>query len=242
VAFDLHVDLAQAMVETQTGEARGAEDIFVLERGRIAFAYRPRVEHQPGIQRFYSLLSPEAGTVHRRILIGKKRLPDVAAREREWAVVERIAAHRATLYDDLGPKSYVTKTRGERHQPGVRHVADGAYAIVRHGEHAHLVYRLVGTEEHTDLHDALGLRPEASFIAAVFNPLRETGARAADVGPFSEPSIYPDDLQDIFRGRRFAPLEPALIDHAGAEIVLIGARDDVGVEAGLRLADIGGHG
>jgi hypothetical protein len=38
-----------------------------------------------------------------------------------------------------------------------------------------------------------------------------------------------------FRGRKFAPLDPDLLDVAGLELVLIGASDDVEAELGIHL-------
>ena len=93
--------------------------------------------------------------------------------------------------------------------------------------------------------DALLVLPEASYIAAVFNPLAAWGTSAArgrhrpreTPAPFAEPSIYPDDVQALFGERRFAPLAPALLDVRGAEIVLVGAHEDVALDLAPSLLE-----
>lgn len=210
-----------------------------LERGVVVFGYRPRVDGQPGIQRFFMLLGAEDGG-WRRVVVGKKRLPGPGSGEREWAYVDRVRARRDAMLEDLGPSTYVTKTRGERHQPGARLLAEGRYRIIEHGNHVHLAYELEDEDDDDEaaaerraLRDALGLRARGSVVAAVFNPLAKwsrqaTLALGGDVDedmPFREPSIYPDELQARFEDRRFAPLAPELLAYEGAELVLMGAQD-----------------
>jgi hypothetical protein len=221
--------------------------VRLLERGSIAFVVRPRVEGAPGVQRFLFTLSPERGALHRRVHVGRKRMPAPGKSEREWAYVDKLARAQSGLIDDLGPSTYLTKTRGERHQPGAHVIARGRYAILEHGEHTHLTYTLDPDVEREPLHDALNVAPAASLITAVFNPLaswRRRGARGSpplpglpeeEASPFREPSLYPDELQARFGRRRFAPLDPTFLDHEGAEIVLIGAEDEVRPELAVAV-------
>jgi len=213
--------------------------VRATERGRIAFVVRPRVEGAPGVQRFMLLLSPDdRGDLHRRVVVGKKRLPEPGANEREWAYVDKLAGARNELLADLGPSTYTTKTRGVRHQPGARIIGTGRYGIVEHGEHAHLTYGLDPDTERSELHEALNVASEGSLIAAVFNPLArwsrqatlQYGGDADDEAPFREPSIFPDELQARFGDLRFLPLDPELLDYEGSELVLIGAEDEVRAE------------
>jgi hypothetical protein len=47
---------------------------------------------------------------------------------------------------------------------------------------------------------------------------------------------YPPELLERFRGRRFIAIEtPELLDYEGAELVLIGASEDVSGELGIDL-------
>lgn len=218
-----------------TDENRPERSIRSLEHGRIAFVMRPRVEGAAGVQSFSLLLSPERGGMHRRIVVGKKRMPAPGGREREWAFVDRLARSRAGLLEDLGPRTYDTKTRGLRHQPGARLFALGEYAVIEHGDHTHVTYALDEDCERDELHESLNVGAEGSVIAAVFNPVAKWSRRATlayggnpdDASPFREPSIYPDELQARFGKKRFAPLDPAFLDYQGAELVLIGSEDEV---------------
>jgi len=49
-------------------------------------------------------------------------------------------------------------------------------------------------------------------------------------------ATFPKQLQERFRGRRFIPVDPPeFLDHEGAEILLVGARQDVYAELGVKL-------
>jgi hypothetical protein len=181
----------------------------LVERGAIAFLYRPRVEtwaprDLEDVQRFFVLLAPRvaAGSpLVRRVVVGRKRLPDTRSHERFWAYVDRVGAHVRDVLSDVGPARYWTKTRGLRHQPGVRAVGDGAYALSRHGGHVHLDYRLERTGRPGDVQGELRVVPRARYVVAAF-------ARSVPGG----------------EERRFVPLAPEHLDVLGAELVLVGAR------------------
>jgi hypothetical protein len=118
----------------------------VLERGDLQFFFRPSVqpvdaeEFTPGVQSFFAILSPEHGA-HRRLRIGKKRMPSTP-RERFWARIERVGSLQHVLGDKLEPDRYMTKTRGERYQPGARPVAHGTYELRQHRDHVHFTYQV----------------------------------------------------------------------------------------------------
>jgi hypothetical protein len=208
-----------------------ADDMRELERGRIRFYVRPRVGITTplalaDVQSFFFFLVPRGEGPARRVRVGRKRMPDLRVRERCWAPVESVGPLREML-DRLGPREYETKTRGLRHQAAAIEVARGDYRVMRHDDHTHLFYELDADDEPSPLLGAVRLAPEGGCIAAVFNPEAKGRARYAhdsSDAPFSEPSIYEDDLQDRFGDRKFAPLEPAFLDHEGAELVLIGGR------------------
>jgi len=49
---------------------------------------------------------------------------------------------------------------------------------------------------------------------------------------------YPDELQASFRDRRWSPVNPAtFLNYEGAEIVIVGASDDLEHEFGREAAD-----
>ena len=119
---------------------------MVLERGDIQFFFQPSVqpaeaaEYRLGVQSLFAILSP-AGGEHRRLRIGKKRLPS-RPRDRFWARIERVGSLQRVLGDKLDAEIYTTKTRGTRFQPGARPIARGSYEFVRHEDHTHFVYDL----------------------------------------------------------------------------------------------------
>jgi hypothetical protein len=137
---------------------------------------------------------------------------------------------------ELRGYDYDTKTRGHRVQPAARPAGAGRYAIARHGAHAHLAYVLVHPEVLGSVQRDLGIEASASLVVAVKNPHWPTPPGiGAGLAPEAE-AFFPAPLQAAFRGRRWAALEPAHLDREGAELVLVGTREDTVSELGLRLA------
>lgn len=183
------------------------------------------------VQRFFVLLAPEGRPLVRRIAIGRKRMPDPARRDKEWAYVDRVGESFSDLLRDVAGGGYETKTAGWRTQAGPKEVARGTYLIRPHEDHAHLDWTL----EDPPLLDDLFLAQQGSMIAAVFNPEAKWRIdRDGDADGPREPSIYPDELQEKFEDKRFAPLDPAFLDYEGCEICFIGFR---GHEAGIDEGD-----
>ncbi|HEU0035482.1 MAG TPA: hypothetical protein VFQ53_32955 [Kofleriaceae bacterium] len=190
----------------------------VLERGDILFFYRPTVQpaelavgppaaaEHDGVQSFFVVLAP-AGGKHRRLRIGRKRMPSPSG-ERFWGRIERVGTLERVLADQLEAEHYVTKTRGERYQPGARPIAQGCYAFVRHDDHVHLAYRLEHTEP--DVPEALRV-PDAGSHVVLFERTPRTKATWTTVG------------------------EPAQLDTEGEELVLVGVDDEPERELGIEL-------
>lgn len=203
--------------------------VEALERGDISFFFRPRVQRAdapagtataPGVQSFFFVLST-AGDRHRRVRVGRKRMPAVPG-ERLWARVERVGSLQRVLADQLEAEEYSTKTRGDRYQPGARPIGQGCYAFVRHDDHVHLVYRLALVED--DSPDEVRV-PEAGNDLVLF----ERGDLAAGLPEGSRGGI------ERGPGRRAVWTtagEPARLDEEGAEIVIVGTGgdDDLGVD------------
>jgi hypothetical protein len=201
----------------------------VLERGDIFFVYRPRVGETAAqsiddVQRMWMLLSPHGRGLHRRLCVGKKRLPALRNHERHWAFVERVERDPVRLTDDFHGERYQTRTRGERFQPPARPAGEGVYALVEHDDHRHLVYRLELPAELGDVQRDLGICEQASYIATAMNVVR-----------WDRRPLYPASLQARFRDRRFAPLDPEFLDVRGTELILIATTDDIEAELGLHL-------
>jgi hypothetical protein len=179
----------------------------VLEHGDVFFAYRPRVgEDYAGeladVQRLWMILSPRERVLHRRIVIGKKRLPRRG--ERHWTYVDQVSRNPLRLVDDLHETHYWTKTKGMRRQATARAVGEGVYALVRDPDEdcTRMIYRLELPEELGDVQRELGIAEQGAFIATAF---ATTGKK------------------------KFTPITPDLLDQRGEEMILIGASDDLGV-------------
>ena len=216
----------------------------ILERGELFFLYTPRVRPRDGlllriegaplrprdVQRFYVVLRPQGRALYRRLLVGRKRMPDAARRQRFWAEVERVERSAGAVLGDLRRFEYETKTRGQRVQPAAKPAGEGVYAMLRHGSHSHLTYRLVDPADPGDVQRALGILPRASYIAAAFNPEAppKLGRRPPEV------PLLPQSIRDRFAERRFAPVDPGLLNVPGLELVLIGA-PHLAAEAALEL-------
>ncbi|HSR98553.1 MAG TPA: hypothetical protein VLM79_15955 [Kofleriaceae bacterium] len=185
--------------------------VDVLERGDISFFFRPRVQPadapltasvtDPGVQSFFLVLSTAHG-LHRRVRVGRKRMP-VAAGERLWARVERVGTLQRVLAGVLEAEEYATKTRGERYQPGARPIGQGAYALVRHDDHIHLAYRLDVLEP--DVPDEARV-PDSGNDIVLFERVPRERAVWTTEG------------------------EPDRLDEEGAEIVIVGVAGEPGHE------------
>lgn len=210
----------------------------VLERGDIFFLYRPRVQQAEArsledVQRLYVILHPRDRDEYRRLVIGRKRLPEVGAHERHWAFVDRVAASPGPIVDELREARYTTRTRGERRRSPARPAGEGVYAIVDHDDHSHLAYRLELPARPGEVQRDFRIEPAASYIAAVRNP--EVPPPPGVGRAAREEPEYPEELRARFGGRRFAPLVPAFLDRPGTELVLVGASADAEAELGIEL-------
>ena len=183
----------------------------ILERGDIRFFWKPNVqpaelppdaEIEIGVQSFFMVLS--RGDVHRRVRVGKKRMP--ALGERLWSRIERVGSLEDVIAGQVEAERYVTKTRGERYQPGAELVAQGCYAFVQHDDHCHLVYRVDHTEPGV---------PEV--------------VRVAEAGSY----IVLFERISPGRGTWTTVGSPAMLDVRGAECVLVGADDEPERELGI---------
>jgi hypothetical protein len=214
----------------------------IVEPGEILFFYRPRVgvdevHSLDEVQRFFFVLEPERVQRYRRLIVGRKRLPDPRRHERTWAFVAEVADCPEALHDELVRKAYETRTRGVRIQPEARAVGEGRYAIVEHNGHSHLAYVLVLPPTPGEAQETFGIRREASYITAVRNPTSETPPGTGL--PTRERPAFPSELMERFGGRRFVTLDdPRFLDHEGAEIILIGdaveGADDLGIDIELQ--------
>jgi hypothetical protein len=211
----------------------------IRETGDLSFWYQPRVtvdrvRGPDDVARFYLLLEPAGRAIFRRVIVGRKRLPDVGAHERTWGFVDLVACRPEAVANELAPETDETRTRGVRVAPPARPAGEAGYAIVEHAGHTHLVYVLELPEAPGPVQHELGIHRAMSMIVAVRNP--EGAAPPATGLPPGRRAHYPEQLQKALGTRRFAPLDsPKFLDHPGTELVLIAASGDPLRELGIDI-------
>jgi hypothetical protein len=199
----------------------------ILEEGDVSFFYRPRVrvDHVDAlsdVRNFSFLLKRDDRPLYRRIIVGRKRLPEPREHERNWAFVVDVTDAPGELRKEVET------------EPDARPVGQGRYAIVEHNNHTHLTYVLELPREPGRAQDVFRIRPEASYIIAVRNPQADAPSPAG-LRP-GQRAKYPPGLMEHFGSRRFIAVnDPRLLDYEGAEMVLIGAAEDVSAELGVDL-------
>ena len=210
------------------------------ERGDLFFFYRPDVDDENprdlvDIRRLHLVLRPESGEMIRLITVGKKTLPNSGPTGgNHWAFVDRVFHDPEELKEALSGTTYETSTTGERHLPEARPAGEGVYAIVRHGRDSVLVYALELPEELGEVQQAFGIEREGRFIISIKNP---GVASPAGLGLEADQQGHlPEELQELFGTRRWHPADPpALLDHQGIEMILIGGRVEPDADLGIEL-------
>ena len=201
----------------------------VVERGSLAFVFRPKVEQEAvrrlaDVERFHLVMQPDGRGLWRLIVLGRKRLPGVSAHETLWGFVDAVERDRAAVRAAFAARTYMTKTRGERHLAAGRAAGEAGYALVRSGGQLSLAYRLHRPETPGPAQRALRILPEASYALSIKNP-EALGAPMLDE---DRAAHLPRRVQARFRDRRFEGDDPAPLDYAGTEILLIGASKQAG--------------
>ena len=211
----------------------------ILERGDIFFLYRPKlsatsVHGIDDVQRFFTVLKPDAKEVFRRVIIGRKHLPDIQKHERTWGFVDLVTRSAEQLDEELDPQRYQTKTRGERLEPAARPAGEGVYLIARHENHTHIAYALELPRTPGEAQEQPNIRKQASIIVTVKNPEATSPPRMGL--PLSRKPEYPASLKRKFQNKRFVDLDPPdFLNYPGTELVFIGASADATSELGIQL-------
>ena len=80
----------------------------------------------------------------------------------------------------------------------------------------------------------LQIEQEGSYIITVKNP--EAGSPGGAGLQGRQKADFPKRLQEVFGDRKFADFDPAdFLDHEGAELILIAAKEDPKKELGVQL-------
>lgn len=205
-----------------------------VEKGDIYFFYRPKVNTQQvdnidDVQRLYLVLVPDDEDTARLFLIGKKRLPEILkgkpkSTAREW-MMNDMTGKAAKIGEALAPIEYDTKTRGEQEPGEAIPVGEGRYAIFERNNSSRLAYRLSNPEKPGKAQAELGIPAEASYIISVRNP-------SLDVPGFPDAKPnYPKRLMEKFADKRWLDIDDSkLLNYENAQLLLIGAHDDLSEE------------
>jgi hypothetical protein len=148
--------------------------------------------------------------------------------------VQKVGHDAHEVEDELDRVVYETKTRGERHLDPARPAGEGVYAIVRHDDHTHLAFALELPAKRGEVQEQLNIPDQGSYIITVKNP-ELPAPSGVGLSAAAKPEL-PQSLRSRFAGRRFVPVDPPeFLDQEGAELVLIGADEDVLDELGISL-------
>jgi hypothetical protein len=97
-----------------------------------------------------------------------------------------------------------------------------------------LAFALELPERRGEVQEELNIPSEGSYIITVKSPDVDSPPGAGL--PEEDRAERPQRLREQFHGRRFIPVDPPdFLDREGAELVLIGAEEDVFDELGVRL-------
>ncbi|SBR47848.1 MULTISPECIES: DUF2795 domain-containing protein [unclassified Halomonas] len=205
-----------------------------VEKGDIYFFYRPKVNTQriqnlDDVQRLHVVLAPDDKATARLFLVGKKRMPEIIkgkpkSTSREW-IMNDMTGKPKEIGEALAPLEYETKTEGEQEQGEAIPAGEGRYALFMRDSNSRLAYRLSNPKSPGKAQSTLGILAEASYIISVRNP-------SLDVPGFPDAKPdYPKRLEEKFADKRWIEIDDSkLLDYENAQLLLIGAHDDLSEE------------
>ncbi|XP_073007455.1 uncharacterized protein [Typha latifolia] len=188
----------------------------------------------------------EKQSLLRFIVMGRKSLPDPSQRSRPyWGFVELVTTKIEDVKVALKGEEYDTATRGHRHKPPARALAEGVYRILRHQSgrrtHTHLIYKLEFLPSDSDSREpqeSLNVEQEGSFLIQIKNPNQQQGGSGGGFRGLQRKrkAAFPAHLQAQLGKSRFSPADPPnFLNYEGCEFLLISASDDIEEELGLEL-------
>jgi hypothetical protein len=113
---------------------------------------------------------------------------------------------------------YLARIIRMRHIPPATPIAEGVYAITSTERASHLAYHLTLPDLLGEVQKDLGINEKGSFIASVKNPAIPPPGNVS----LPKGAEYPQSIMEKFRGRRWMPLEPELLDYDNTQILVIG--------------------
>jgi len=192
----------------------------ILKTGSIYFFYRPKIEKNQEVQRFFIILHPEKQKKCYLLIVGKKHLPESGRDNGYFLFVDKVSEDKKELLQSLGEKHYRTTTRGERTLPSAQPLAEGKYLLSEHENHTHFIYQINSADEIEELQEEFNLKKEDDYLIVIKNPKASSPA-GAGLSSTQKPS-YPLSLQKQFANYQFISLNSAeFLDYKGSEILLI---------------------
>ncbi|CAG8712282.1 33437_t:CDS:1 [Racocetra persica] len=197
---------------------KSQQKIQIIQQGNVYFFYRPKIENQADVQRFFFILNPEKQKKYYLLIVGKKHLPETKKHESYFLLVDKVSADKKALLESLEEKHYQTKTRGERIQPASHDLAEGKYLIVEHQGHTHFCYQITNPAELKKEQREFNLQKEDDYLISVKNPQQPS---PPGVGLGEKQKVnYPPEVQKKFADYRFISLRETEFLQEGAEILL----------------------
>ncbi|CAG8753106.1 10833_t:CDS:2 [Gigaspora margarita] len=207
------------------------DDVQRLYLVLIPSLVRPSLEKEPVSSFSQELLTgkldvetesgKEAIGKTRVIILGKKKLPEINKHDCFWGFVDQAFNNLEDVKNFFSPSEY-------------RLLGRGAYNIVDHNNRSHLAYVLEIPEDPFKLQLDFNVSKKGSYALTVKNP---TIANPRNTGlTDDEKAAFPEHLMNHFRGRRFISLPTTnFLDYNGAEVLFIGARNDIVDELGQEV-------
>jgi hypothetical protein len=184
-------------------------DLEFIEQGHIYFFYKPKkgveeVSSLKDVGRFYFVLQPETEMPPRYVFMGKKQMPRISnGGKTSWGKVQKV-----------GGRGFEITKPGKERKDAARAAGEGLYALVRHGDHTHLVYILELPERRGDVQKGLELHREGNYLLAVKPPPTVSGKQLKEL--------------KVTDSQKYQPLREAeVLNYEGAEILLTGVTSDV---------------
>jgi hypothetical protein len=216
-----------------------------LEKGAIAFHYRPHDGGLDEIQRIVVVLAPQESAFQRAIVIGRKRLTRAAPRDRFWGFVDLVLTP-SDMHAALSALVYSTPTRALCQIPAARKFAAGAYELATAAGQLHLRWEIDRVAGEPAPHES-AVERSADYVVSIANPDPSAWGFVEPPDLQSElfdelethvtlPAPFPPSLQQRFEGRRLVtPDSTAWLDHPGAELVFVDGNRRSPGEPRLRL-------
>lgn len=117
----------------------------------------------------------------------------------------------------LGNVAVADKKNRTRHVPAATPFSEGVYAITSTGKESHLAYQITFPKI-GEVQNELGVHEKARYIVSVKNP----EFPGPDNSSFGRQPSYSESTQEMFKGRRWIPLVPELLDYDNTQLLIIG--------------------